>query len=112
MTSLARNEGSRTIESTNTELTQTVEEENARILQIDGHPIGRTVWHCPDALPQYNLGHEKRVVAIREALGSLQGIYLAGNYLKGRSIGDCVETGFQAAETYIAICGVKPSNRA
>jgi protoporphyrinogen oxidase len=35
---------------------------------------------------------------IREATGGLPGLFLAGNYLSGRSIGDCVESGFQAAD--------------
>jgi len=35
---------------------------------------------------------------ICEALLKLPGFFLAGNYLAGRSIGDCVESGFQAAD--------------
>ena len=50
------------------------------------------------ALPQYNVGHAQRVKEIRETLSELPGFFLAGNYLFGRSIGDCVESGFQAAD--------------
>jgi oxygen-dependent protoporphyrinogen oxidase len=77
---------------------QMVEAENAKILGITGTPIERTVWRYPRALPQYNVGHARRVKEIREAKNSSPGIGLAGNYLTGRSIGDCVESGFQAAE--------------
>jgi protoporphyrinogen/coproporphyrinogen III oxidase len=77
---------------------QTVEAENARILGITGAPIERTVWRYPLGLPQYNVGHAQRVKEIREAENGLPGLCLAGNYLTGRSIGDCAETGFQAAE--------------
>ncbi len=79
-------------------LAQTVEAENAKILGISGDPIERALWKYPRALPQYNVGHAQRVRAIREALSGLPGIYLAGNYLTGRSIGECAESGFQAAE--------------
>jgi protoporphyrinogen/coproporphyrinogen III oxidase len=77
---------------------QTVEAENARILGISGAPLERTVWRFPRALPQYNVGHARRVTEIREALDDLPGVCLAGNYLAGRSIGECADAGFQAAE--------------
>jgi protoporphyrinogen/coproporphyrinogen III oxidase len=56
------------------------------------------VWQYSRALPQYNVGHAQRVKEIREAVSQLPGLFLAGNYLGGRSIGDCVDTGFQAAD--------------
>jgi protoporphyrinogen/coproporphyrinogen III oxidase len=77
---------------------QMVEAENAKILGITGAPTERTVWRYPRALPQYNVGHAQRVREIREAESGLPGLCLAGNYLTGRSIGDCAESGFQAAE--------------
>jgi len=77
---------------------QQVEAENAAVLGITGPPIDRIVWKYPCALPQYNVGHAQRVKEIREALRDLPGLFLAGNYLAGRSIGDCVESGFQAAD--------------
>ncbi len=77
---------------------QIVEAENARVLGITGAPIERTVWRYSRALPQYNVGHAQRVKEIREAESGFPGLGLAGNYLTGRSIGDCAETGFQAAE--------------
>jgi len=76
---------------------QMVEAENAKILGITGAPIERTVWRYARALPQYNVGHAQRVKEIREAESALPGLCLAGNYLTGRSIGDCAESGFQAA---------------
>jgi oxygen-dependent protoporphyrinogen oxidase len=79
-------------------LVQTVQAENAAILGITGAPIDRMVWKHPRALPQYNVGHAQTVKEIREALSGTPSLFLAGNYLTGRSIGDCVDTGFQAAE--------------
>jgi oxygen-dependent protoporphyrinogen oxidase len=77
---------------------QQVEAENAAVLGITGAPIDRMTWKYPRALPQYNVGHAQRVKEIREALTELPGLFLAGNYLAGRSIGDCVDAGFQAAD--------------
>ena len=79
-------------------LAQKVEAENAAVLGITGAPIDRMIWKYPRALPQYNVGHAQRVKEIREALSELPGLFLAGNYLAGRSIGDCVDSGFQAAD--------------
>jgi protoporphyrinogen/coproporphyrinogen III oxidase len=79
-------------------LVQRVEEENAAVLGITGAPIDRMTWKYPRALPQYNVGHAQRVKEIREAASESPGLFLAGNYLAGRSIGDCVEAGFLAAD--------------
>ena len=80
------------------QLAQQVVAENAAVLGIIGAPIDRMIWKYPRALPQYNVGHVQRVREIRETLNELPGLFLAGNYLAGRSIGDCVESGFQAAD--------------
>jgi oxygen-dependent protoporphyrinogen oxidase len=76
-----------------------VEDENSRILGIVGQPIACTVWKHSKALPQYNLGHGHIVEAIREGESATPGLYFAGNYLTGPSIGMCVEQGFHTAET-------------
>ena len=78
-------------------LARTIEAENAAILGITGQPTVRHVWNYPRALPQYNVGHGKRVAAIRDLLPALGNLHLAGNYLQGRSIGDCVELAYQVA---------------
>jgi len=79
-------------------LVQKVEAENAAVLGIAGAPIDRMMWKYPRSLPQYNVGHTERVKQIRAALRDLPGLFLAGNYLSGRSIGDCIESGFHAAD--------------
>jgi protoporphyrinogen/coproporphyrinogen III oxidase len=98
MTSFVRGDADGLLAAPYDVFAQTVEAENAKILGISGAPIERTVWRFPAALPQYNVGHARRVREIREALHELPSVALAGNYLAGRSIGECAETGFQAAE--------------
>jgi oxygen-dependent protoporphyrinogen oxidase len=84
-------------EMTEEECAQTVEAENARTLGITGRPLDRVVSKDSRALPQYNVGHAQRVSEIDGILPSLRNLYLAGNFLRGRSISDCVETAFRVA---------------
>jgi oxygen-dependent protoporphyrinogen oxidase len=80
------------------EIAAIVEKESARILSITGAPITSSVWKHPKALPQYNLGHGHIVEAIREGERTIPGLFFAGNYLEGPSIGKCVEQASQTAE--------------
>ena len=80
------------------ECTRAVEAENARILGISGKPVARLVWGDVHALPQYNVGHASRVADIHSILATLPNLYLAGNFLKGPSIGDCVDVAYRVAE--------------
>jgi len=108
MTSFVRSVGEAVDEGA---LARTVETENASILGIAGEPVARHAWSYPRALPQYNVGHGKRVAAIGDLLPALRNLYLAGNYLKGRSIGECVELAFEVAErihSQIAESNIEP----
>ena len=91
-----------------------IEAENAAILGIAGAPAARRVWRQSRALPQYNVGHSKRVEAIQQILPAVPRLHLAGNYLRGRSIGDCVELALQVAEkvhSQLAERDIQPVNR-
>ena len=80
------------------ECARTVEAENARILGISGEPSARVVWRDSRALPQYNVGHAQRVAETYRILRLFPSLYLAGNFLKGRSIANCVDVAYRAAE--------------
>jgi oxygen-dependent protoporphyrinogen oxidase len=75
-----------------------VEGENAVALGIKGPPIDRVVWSDSRALPQYNLGHTQIVKGIQSLLLQIPGLSIVGNFLRGRSIGDCVEAAFATAQ--------------
>lgn len=77
---------------------QMVHSENARVLGITAEPKDRVVWRHTRAMPQYNVGHARRVAQINELMQGLPNLLLTGNYLTGRAIGDCVEIGFRIAE--------------
>jgi oxygen-dependent protoporphyrinogen oxidase len=80
------------------ECARIVEMENAAALGIKGPPLERVVWKDSWALPQYNVGHAQRVVEIRNILRTLPNLGIVGNFLRGRSIGDCVDVAFEAAQ--------------
>lgn len=79
------------------EIAAIVQKDHEQILGITGSPVASAIWVHPKALPQYNLGHGHIVRAIRNAEQSTPGLYFAGNYLEGPSIGKCVERAFQVA---------------
>ncbi len=78
-----------------------VRKEIGKVLQITGPPVARQVWRHPKALPQYNLGHAQRIDAIRDEVDQHRGIFIAGNYLEGPSIGSCVSQAFRTANAVL-----------
>ncbi|MGH9865489.1 MAG: protoporphyrinogen oxidase [Candidatus Acidiferrales bacterium] len=91
----------RILEMDEDQIANQVREEIGKVLQITGPPAARRVWIHAKALPQYNLGHAQRVRAIREELENHRGIFIAGNYLEGPSIGGCVSQGFRTAKSVL-----------
>ena len=99
MTSFAGREGKDPVFSVSeNECAQIIEKENAETLGIAGQPVDRVVWRSARALPQYNIGHAQRARQIAEALRALPNLQIVGNFLSGRSVGDCVQIALQAAE--------------
>ncbi len=73
-------------------------EEIGRLLGITDPPIYTRAVRWPQAIPQYNLGHLERVATIRDHLGALPGLAIAGNSLDGVAFGKAAESGVRAAE--------------
>ena len=91
------------------EITETICTEVARVLGITGKPVATNVHRYARALPQYNLGHTQIVKSLEALTASVPGLFLAGNYLSGPSIGACVEQADRTAEAvriYLASIGV------
>jgi oxygen-dependent protoporphyrinogen oxidase len=84
--------------SSEEENAQIVEGENATVLGIKGPPLDQVVWKDSRALPQFNVGHATRVAEIQNIVRTIPNLSIAGNFLKGRSIGDCVDVAFEAAQ--------------
>ena len=62
-----------------------------KLMGIRQPPIYSSVTSWPDSMPQYVVGHHRRVQKL-EALAHVHpGLYLASNYLTGVGIPDCIE---------------------
>ncbi|MFO8098546.1 MAG: protoporphyrinogen oxidase [Salinibacter sp.] len=76
---------------------QLVERDLGRLLGISGDPAFQRHIYWPDAIPQYELGYG----AVKETLTALEeahsGLFFAGNYRQGVSVGDAVASGANAA---------------
>ncbi len=80
------------------EIVHRVTQELQPLLGIHGEPERAWVFRWVQAMPQYLVGHAKRVERIRQRLARWRGLALAGNYLTGIGIPDCIRSGEEAAE--------------
>jgi oxygen-dependent protoporphyrinogen oxidase len=67
-------------------------------LGLRGEPAFRLVRRWPRAIPQYELGHGRFVERAKEIERALPGLRLAGNYLGGISVPDCIRNATELAE--------------
>jgi oxygen-dependent protoporphyrinogen oxidase len=74
------------------------------VLGIAGVPVAQHVSRWERALPQYNIGHQGVVAALRNLCARIPGIFLAGNYLSGPSLGACVENANDVARQVARLC--------
>jgi len=83
------------------EIARVVEGEVGRVLGISGAPVDREVWKYPQALPQFRVGHARRIVELRKMVRGLPGLHIAGNYFDGRSVGHSAEIAASTAEDVV-----------
>src|SRR5712671_4895184 len=79
------------------ELAELVHRELAPLLQIRAAPVFSHAQVYRHALPQYNIGHSERLIALQRLRAELPGLFVVGNYLRGPSIGNCVDLAMEAA---------------
>ncbi len=75
------------------------------ILSFKTEPDLIRIYRWEKAIPQYLLGHSRRLTSIDARLRSHPGLYLTGNAYKGIGINDCVESGYKLADEIIAGLG-------
>jgi len=73
--------------------------ELAQTLGLQAEPVVTRVYRWPQAMPQYNLGHPRRLEEIEARLRHLPGLFLAGAAYRGIGIPDCIRSGQEAART-------------
>ncbi len=78
------------------ELIDAARAEFRELLGARGDPVVARVRQWPRGLPQYRLGHERRVAALAALEDRRPGLFVTGNYIDGPSVGNCVA---QAVET-------------
>lgn len=74
-----------------------VHREIAPLLRIGKSPVCSRVQIYRRALPQYEIGHCERLAAVEKIRGDFPNLWLLGNYLRGPSIGACIEHAFATA---------------
>jgi len=89
------------VELSDEELRRLVHEELKAILQLTGSPQSVHIYRWRRAIPQYVLGHDRRVEILRQTERDLPGLHFVGNYLEGVSVGDCVEVATKKAKALL-----------
>ncbi len=69
-----------------------------QLLGVRGEPVFAKHVYWPRAIPQYTVGYQAVKHAVDETELANPGLYLAGNYRNGVSVGDCVASGQQIAQ--------------
>ena len=72
---------------------------------IEADPDFVRVFRHERAIPQYTVGHAKRVAALDEALAQHPGLVFTGNAFYGVGINDCVNASNLAAEKVLKALG-------
>ena len=80
------------------ELLRIVLEELRDIVGIQAHPVFFKAYRWFKGMPKYTVGHLDRIAALEELLKKHPGLFLIGSSYRGIGIGDCVKSGFSAAE--------------
>jgi oxygen-dependent protoporphyrinogen oxidase len=86
---------------------ETVCSELKSALQTSEMPQPVALFRYRRAIPQYNLGHEQRVRAIKEELTNMPGVFISSNYLEGISVPACIEQGERTAHAVADFLGRK-----
>jgi oxygen-dependent protoporphyrinogen oxidase len=67
------------------------------LLQTSGKPTLVDVCRHQAAVPQYHIGHTRKIERLRAAVAQRPGLWVIGNYLEGVSLNDCVRLATSAA---------------
>ena len=83
------------------EIVPLVREDLRSFLGITASPVFHTFYKWPNSMPQYVVGHSKRIHNIFEQLANYPGLFLVGNAYDGVGVPDCLR---HARETAQHIC--------
>jgi protoporphyrinogen/coproporphyrinogen III oxidase len=86
------------VELPESQLVATVHRELTPILGISNIPSFSSVCAYSRAIPQFNLGHGKRISCLNQLQARYPNLRFAGNYLRGPSLGACIEQALTAIQ--------------
>ncbi|MFZ3122150.1 MAG: protoporphyrinogen oxidase [Thermodesulfovibrionales bacterium] len=78
-----------------------VAEELGHIMDIKVQPDFVKIYRHEKAIPQYNIGHDRKLKAVDEMLLKYRNLYLTGNAYRGIGVNDCIENSYKLAGTII-----------
>lgn len=88
-----------------------VKRQMQRYLGLSGNPVWQAVDRWPQSMPQYLVGHNDRVAAIRKQLAlDVPLLYLAGAGYGGLGIPDCITQGRDAMKACLRDLANQPSD--
>lgn len=90
------------------ELIRIVHNDLSKVLGVSGEARRLPITRYERAIPQYTLGHAARVQRIESRLRDLPGLWIAGNYLRGIALGDCIKQAEGVAAEIDQVIGIKP----
>jgi oxygen-dependent protoporphyrinogen oxidase len=79
------------------ELVKITCEDLAALLGVKGRPVFQYTALYPRAIPQYNVGYGKFKDRLNEIEASAPGLFFAGHFRDGVSLGDSIASGYTAA---------------
>jgi protoporphyrinogen/coproporphyrinogen III oxidase len=80
------------------DLARVLLEELGTVAHIHARPVMSRVYRWVRSMPRYTVGHLDLVASIDKLLAASPGLFLVGSSLRGIGIGDCVKSGFDAAD--------------
>jgi len=83
-----------------------VMKELSDILKITSDPDFVRIFRWPKAIPQYLIGHHRKLQQLDEQLQNHKGLYLTGNAYRGVSVNDCIANNLLLAEKVVMDMGL------
>ena len=87
--------------SSDEELIEIVRHDYRRLMHIEPVPLFSTCYRWQASMPQYTVGHHKRVVEIEEHVATLPGLHLCGNAFDGVGVPDCIRRAKQIVQKMV-----------
>lgn len=89
------------LDLTNDDLMRTVQSDLLKTLGIKAKPSFACITRYTHAIPQYNIGHVKRIERILSTAETLPGLFFTGSYLEGVSVAGTIKHANMVAEKAI-----------